>query len=90
MKHFLFLLVSLMTISVSAKKIDFSAAIEKSQQEKVQTAEQIQDYLEVSKSHMDDRKPLAEAKKNLFRAPASVESEIKNSSETIQLIADVQ
>lgn len=90
MKHTLFLLVSVMTISVSAKKIDFSAAIEKSQQEKSQTAVQIQDYLEVSKSHMDERKPLAEVKKNLFRAPASIQSEANDIQESAQLIADVK
>lgn len=80
MKAVLILLVSLTTISVSAKKIDFNGAIEQSQQEKAQTAEQIQNYLEVGKSHMIERKPQAEAKKNLFRGD----------SESLQLVADVK
>lgn len=82
MKAVLILLVSLMTVTVSAKsvKIDFSAAIEQSQQERTQTAEQIQDYLEVAKPHMQERMPLAEAKKNLFRG----------ASESVQLVADVK
>lgn len=80
MKAVLILIVSLTTITVSAKKIDFSSAIEQSQQERTHTATQIQEYLEVRKSHMVERKPQAEAKKNLFRGE----------NESVQLVADVK
>lgn len=87
MKNFLFILVTLATITVSAKKIDFGSAIEQSHQERLQTAEQIQDYLEVSKSHMQERKPAAEAKKDLFRGVQVGPIEIK---EAVHVVADVK
>lgn len=89
MKTVLILLVSLTTISVSAKKIDFSGAIEQSHQERIQTAEQIKEYLAVGTSHMQERQPQAEAKKNLFRGVSSTSVEIKHELQPVQLIADV-
>ena len=87
MKNFLFLLVTLTAITVSAKKIDFGGAIEQSQQERIQTAGQIQDYLDVGKSHMQERKPMADAKRDLFRGVASTPTEVKPQ---LQLVADIK